>query len=109
MEQNQCQFLEMKEFMTIVLQKRCQFPIRLFYAMTIHKSQGSTLEKVVLDASDKEFSCGLLYVGLSRVKKFESIVLNPFTYERLMKVCKGESYQKRKKEWSRLCELNLNN
>ena len=74
--------------------------------MTIHKSQGSTLGKIVLNVSEKEYSCGLLYVGVSRVEKFEDLVMNTFTFERLKMIGIGESFNKRKKEWGRLMLLS---
>ena len=43
-----------------------QFPLKLAYAITIHKSQRLTLEKVIIDSSDGMFAHGQLYVALSR-------------------------------------------
>lgn len=51
-----------------------QFPIRLAWAVTIHKSQGLTFEKVIIDAG-KSFAPGQVYVALSRCKTLEGIVL----------------------------------
>ena len=45
-----------------------QFPIALGYAMTIHKSQGKTLSKVVIDISRGAFAHGQTYVALSRTR-----------------------------------------
>lgn len=45
-----------------------QYPFRLAYALTIHKSQGLTFDEVTLDLSAPCFSDGQLYVGLSRVR-----------------------------------------
>lgn len=45
-----------------------QFPLVLGYAMTIHKSQGKTLSKVVLDISSGAFAHGQTYVALSRTR-----------------------------------------
>ncbi len=47
---------------------RIQFPLRLAYSLTFNKSQGQTLDKVVMDLRSPVFSHGLLYVGNSRVK-----------------------------------------
>jgi ATP-dependent exoDNAse (exonuclease V) alpha subunit len=45
---------------------RKQIPIRLAYAMTIHKSQGQTLDMAVIDLGSKETQLGLTYVALSK-------------------------------------------
>ena len=45
-----------------------QFPLMLGYAMTIHKSQGKTLNKVIIDISRGAFAHGQTYVALSRTR-----------------------------------------
>ena len=52
-----------------------QYPLRLAWAITIHKSQGLTFEKVIIDAQ-AAFAHGQVYVALSRCKTFEGIVLH---------------------------------
>ena len=51
-----------------------QFPLKLAWAITIHKSQGLTFERVIIDAK-AAFVHGQVYVALSRCKSFEGIVL----------------------------------
>uniref|UniRef100_A0A1X7TEW2 ATP-dependent DNA helicase n=1 Tax=Amphimedon queenslandica TaxID=400682 RepID=A0A1X7TEW2_AMPQE len=59
--------------------KQCshlQLPLKLAWAVTIHKSQGITLDKVVIDVG-KKFSCGLTFVACSRVRKLKDILFMP--------------------------------
>ncbi len=51
-----------------------QMPLRLAWAITIHKSQGLTFDKIVVDAQDA-FAHGQTYVALSRCKTLDGIVL----------------------------------
>ena len=51
-----------------------QYPIRLAWAVTIHKSQGLTFDRLIVDAG-KSFASGQVYVALSRCRTLEGIVL----------------------------------
>ncbi|WP_207428175.1 helix-turn-helix domain-containing protein [Pedobacter sp. SYSU D00535] len=52
-----------------------QYPLKLAWAITIHKSQGLTFERAIIDASSS-FAHGQVYVALSRCKSFEGMVLS---------------------------------
>ena len=52
-----------------------QYPLRLAFAVTIHKSQGKTFEKAVIDVGRGTFAHGQMYVALSRCTTLEGIVL----------------------------------
>ncbi len=52
-----------------------QFPLKLAWAVTIHKSQGKTFDEVVIDLGRGTFSPGQLYVALSRARTLEGITL----------------------------------
>mgnify|MGYP006431161433 CR=1 FL=1 len=52
-----------------------QYPIRLAWAATIHKCQGQTFEKAIVDFDSGAFAHGMTYVALSRVKSLDGLNL----------------------------------
>ncbi|PID71604.1 MAG: helicase [Desulfobulbus propionicus] len=65
---------ERGEITETVIGSFVQFPLRLAWAVTIHKSQGLTFDKVIIDAQ-AAFSHGQVYVALSRCRTLDGIVL----------------------------------
>ncbi len=66
---------ENKQLVEQILGTFTQFPLKLAWAITIHKSQGLTFEKAVIDAQ-ASFAHGQVYVALSRCKTFEGLILS---------------------------------
>jgi len=60
-----------------------QIPLIHAWALTIHKSQGSTLEMAEIDAGGGIFECGQTYVALSRVKSLDGLFLSAFDPTRI--------------------------
>ena len=52
-----------------------QYPVKLAWAITIHKSQGLTFDKIVIDMGEGAFAAGHTYVALSRCTSLEGIKL----------------------------------
>jgi ATP-dependent DNA helicase PIF1 len=60
-----------------------QIPLRLAWAMTIHKIQGATLEMADMDLGNTIFEYGQTYVGLSRIKSLDGLYLSAFHAHRI--------------------------
>jgi len=85
---------------------RLQLPLKLAWAVTIHKSQGLTLNKVVIDIGKKEFSCGLTFVACSRVRHIADLLFTPpFTFQRLSSLSNSQRLRERQLEDQRLLSM----
>lgn len=91
-----------------------QYPFRLAWAITIHKSQGKTFDKVIIDIGKGTFVAGQMYVALSRCTSFEGIILktpikphNIRTDFRIFKFLTSYQYKKSAAELSLDSKLSM--
>ena len=77
-------------------------PLTLAWAVTIHKSQGMTLDHVTVDLGNTEFASGLTFVALSRAKTFNGLRVEPFDFNRFQRIEKGRHVAARRHEFQRL-------
>jgi ATP-dependent DNA helicase PIF1 len=69
-----------------------QTPLILAWALTIHKSQGSTMDAAEIDAGSGIFECGQTYVAISRVKNLEGVYLASFDAKRVLVHTKAKEF-----------------
>lgn len=82
---------------------RIHFPVVLAWGLTIHKSQGLTLKKIIVDLGEKERQSGLTFVALSRVKHLHDLAfLNFFPFTRLSCIATHKNTKDRLEEERRL-------
>ena len=83
---------ETQEMETEVQGVFCQYPLKLAWAITIHKSQGLTFDKAIIDAA-ASFASGQVYVALSRCRTLEGMVLaTPLSQSAVMTDLRVEDY-----------------
>ncbi len=93
--------VEENEIISELIGSFTQYPFRLAWAVTIHKSQGKTFDHIVIDIGRGTFASGQLYVALSRCTSFEGIRLkvpikkqNIYTDPRIYKFLTNHAYKK---------------
>ncbi len=84
---------------------REQVPLRLCWAITIHKSQGATLDRIVVDIGESEMCAGMTLVALSRVRSIRHLMIHEFLCDRLMKINDSVPVRGRATEMKRLTRL----
>ena len=87
------------------LYERHQLPVKLSWAITIHKSQGLTLEKAWVNIGKSNKFSGLTYVGLSRVRKLEDLIDEPMNFEKLQSIKDKNNFKYRVLKEQRLDAL----
>ena len=87
---------------------RTMLPIMLGYSLSIHKLQGETVEKVILNLGPVEFATGLTLVGASRVRKYEDLAFSPYpNFERFQQIANSKGLKQRIYEDNRLKQLSV--
>ena len=94
----------MKQQINQRIYERYQYPIVLAWAVTIHKVQGLSLDRAVMDLGKNVFAHGMAYVALSRVKSFEGICVNGLSRSAFQK---NDTAVQCHAEYQRLVTLNL--
>ena len=86
---------------------RQQLPLQLRFAITIHKSQGQTLNKAVIDIGKAELAAGCTFVATSRLRRLDDGIFQPMPFERSKSISQGCNLQARVKEENRLHLLSV--
>lgn len=88
---------------------RTNLPFTISFAMTIHKSQGKEFDRAVVDIGSSERNLGLAYVGLSRVRRFQNLILEEiYPLTRYINIRNLDSFKFRELEERRLRSISLN-
>ena len=71
--------------------RRTMLALKYCWAITIHKSQGLTLEKIKVHLGKKEFSTGQTFVAISRVRKMTGLKILDLTKQRMSSLMRSEN------------------
>ena len=78
---------------------RIMLPLKPAYGTTIHSSQGQSLDRVIINIGDLEFSNGLTYTAISRCKAVEMLSFKPMkSYERFKQIFKPNIFNDRRNQ-----------
>jgi ATP-dependent exoDNAse (exonuclease V) alpha subunit len=87
---------------------RTQIPLTMAWGITIHKSQGLTLEKAVIELGRADFSAGLSFVAISRVKTLKGLTFRTrFPHTRLQKPKETDSMKMLREDNERRLQLGF--
>ena len=78
---------------------RRNFPLLPAYALTIHKSQGMTIDKpVIVDIGPAEFAPGMTYTAVTRVRNFKGLAFQPMpSFNRIVKIFAKKGFKAKQK------------
>ena len=84
------------------INSRTGIPLSLCWALTVHKCQGLTLDKAVVDVGDTEYQAGISFVAFSWVRNLDDLLLAPSPSERITRLAQNNQKAQRKGEEERL-------
>ena len=86
---------------------RTMVPLIPGYAISIHKSQGMSMDKIIIDIWNKEFALGLTYTAISRCKKLKNLAFDPYpSYQRIGGIFHKPGFKTRREEDKRLLDMD---